>query len=57
VRKALTSLPWGRQVQVDFNRQQATVTVVADQYDQKALLKALEKEGYQGKVVMESGQS
>jgi hypothetical protein len=33
------------------------VTVVADQYDPKALLKALEKEGYQGKVVMEGGRS
>ena len=55
MRKALTSLPWVRQVQVDFDRKQATVTAVADQYDQMALLKALEKEGYKGKVVKEGG--
>jgi hypothetical protein len=36
---------------VDFRRQQVTVTAVADQYDERALLKALEKEGYQGEVV------
>jgi hypothetical protein len=42
---------------VDFNRQQATVTAVADQYDAKALVKALEKEGYQVKVVKEGGGS
>jgi hypothetical protein len=34
---------------VDFNRQQATVTVLADKYDRKALLQALAKEGFQGK--------
>lgn len=38
---------------MDFNRQQATVTAVANQYDRAALLKALEKEGFQGKVVKE----
>jgi hypothetical protein len=38
---------------VDFKRQQAVVTVVADRYDPKALLEALEKEGFQGKVVKE----
>jgi hypothetical protein len=53
VREALASLPWVRQVKVDFNRKQAVVTVVADQYDQKALLEALEKEGYGGNVVKE----
>ena len=40
---------------MDFDRKQATVTAVADQYDQMALLKALEKEGYKGKVVKEGG--
>jgi hypothetical protein len=42
---------------VNFDRKQATVTAVADQYDQKALLKALEKEGFQGKVVKKGGGS
>ena len=40
---------------MNFDRKQATVTAVADQYDQKALLKALEKEGYEAKVVKEGG--
>jgi len=42
---------------VDFNRQQATVTAVAEQYDEEGLLKALEREGYHGKVVKEGGES
>jgi hypothetical protein len=42
---------------VDFDRKQATVTAVADRYDEKALLTALEKEGFQGTVVIEGGKS
>jgi hypothetical protein len=38
-------------VTVDFDRKEAVLSVVADQYDPKALLNALEKEGFQGKVV------
>ncbi len=53
MRRALETLPWVRQVEVDFDSKQAVVAVVADKYDPKALLKALEKEGYQGKVVKE----
>jgi hypothetical protein len=42
---------------VDFNRQQTTVTTVADQYDQKALLEAREgglrgQDGEGGRRVM-----
>jgi hypothetical protein len=44
-------------VTVDFESKQAVVTVVVDQYDPKALLKALEKDGFQGKVVKEGGGS
>ena len=57
MRKALASLPWVRQVRVDLNQHQAVVTVAADQYDQEALLKALEKEGYPGKLLKEGGGS
>ena len=57
MRKALTSLPWVRQVQEDFSRKEATVTVIADQYDSKPLLEALEKEGFQAKVEKEGGGS
>lgn len=51
MREALATLPWVRQVEVDFDQQQATVTVVAAQYDEKSLLRVLEKEGYRAKVV------
>ncbi len=51
VRKALTSLPWVRQTQVNFDKKQATVTADAAKYDEKAMLKALEDAGYGGKVV------
>jgi len=57
VRDALASLPWVRQAKVDFPKQQASVTVVADKYDHKVLIKTLEKEGFQAKVLKESGGS
>jgi copper chaperone CopZ len=51
VRKALTSLPWVRQVQVNFDKKQAIVSADAARYDEKAMLKALEDAGYGGRVV------
>jgi copper chaperone CopZ len=51
VRKALTSLPWVRQVQVSFEKKQATITADPARYDEKAMLKALEDAGYGGTVV------
>jgi copper chaperone CopZ len=51
VRKALTSLPWVRQVQVNFDTKQATVKADAAGYDEKAIFKALENSGYGGRVV------
>ena len=51
VRKALTSLPWVRQVQVNFDTKQAIVTADAARYDEKAMLEALEAAGFGGKVV------
>ena len=53
MRQALASLPWVRQAQVDFYHQQAVVTVAAAQYDAAALLKALEKGGYKGRIITE----
>ncbi len=53
MRSALETLPWVREVQVDFGNKQAVVTVVADKCDEKALLKALDKQGYEGKVMKE----
>ncbi|MBI1914382.1 MAG: heavy-metal-associated domain-containing protein [Planctomycetes bacterium] len=51
MRKALETLPWVRQVQVSFEKKQAVVTADATKYDEKALLRALEKAGYGGKVL------
>jgi copper chaperone CopZ len=51
VRKALTSLPWVRQVQANFVTKQAIVTADTARHDEKAMLKALEDAGYGGKVV------
>ena len=51
MRKALETLPWVRKVQVDFAKKQATLTVETEKYDEKALIKALDKAGYGGKVV------
>jgi copper chaperone CopZ len=51
VRKALKSLPWVRQVRVNFDKKKAVVTVEAGKYNEKALLKALKKAGYRGKVL------
>ncbi len=45
------SLPWVREVKVNFEKKQATVTADAAQYDEKAMLKALKDEGYSGKVL------
>lgn len=38
---------------MDFQRRQAVVTVVNAQYDEQALLQALERRGYHGQVVKE----
>ncbi len=51
MRKALETLPWVRQVQVSFERKEALVTAEANRYDEKALLRALTKAGYFGKVI------
>lgn len=50
-RKALTSLPWVRQAQVDYERQQAVVTVISQRYDAKLLLRVLEKEDFKGRII------
>ena len=52
MRKALASLPWVRKVLVvDYDEKLAVVTVEASRYDEKALLGAVEKAGYGGKVL------
>jgi copper chaperone CopZ len=51
VQKALETLPWVRKVRVEFAKKQAVVTVETEKYDAKALVNALVKAGYGGKVV------
>ncbi|MBI1903698.1 MAG: heavy-metal-associated domain-containing protein [Planctomycetia bacterium] len=51
MRKSLASLPGVSQVRVDYPTKRAYVTIQADKWDEKALLKALQDAGYGGKVV------
>jgi hypothetical protein len=51
VQKALASLPWVRQVQVNYSQKQAVVVAEADKVDEPALVKALQQAGYGGRVV------
>jgi hypothetical protein len=41
-------------VHVDFRQKQAVVVVNGEQYDRAALLTALEREGFRGKVLKET---
>ena len=47
------SLPWVRQVQVDFAKKQAVVTIQGE-HDAKALLKALQSARFNGKVLKDT---
>ena len=49
--RALTAVPGVTHVQVDLKAKQATVLVEINRFDQKALLTALEKAGYPGKML------
>jgi len=50
VREALEALPWAKDVQVNYDRKQATFIAEMAHFDEAAILKALEKEGFGGKV-------
>ncbi len=52
MRKALESLPWVSKVVVDFGKKQAVVTAKKDALDGAALVAALEKAGFGGKIVI-----
>jgi copper chaperone CopZ len=51
VKKALASVPGVTQTQVNYDMEVATVQVESDKHDEPALLDALRKAGYGGKVV------
>ena len=49
-REALATLPWAKNVQVDFDKKQATFVADTASYDEAAIIATLEKEGFGGKV-------
>lgn len=49
--KALASLPWAKDVKVNFDRKKATFTAERARYDENAILKVLQDEGFEGKIV------
>jgi len=44
-------LPWAKDVKVDFDKKQASFTAETERYDEAAIVAALEKEGFGGKVL------
>ena len=50
-REALATLPWAKNVQVDFDRKQATFVAETVRFDEAAIIAVLEKEGFGGTVV------
>ena len=50
-RDALATLPWAKDVQVHFDRKQATFVAETARYDESAIIAALEKDGFGGTVV------
>jgi copper chaperone CopZ len=50
VRDALATLPWAKNVHVNFDRKQATFTAETEKCDENAVIRALEQAGFGGKV-------
>ena len=50
-REALESVPGINGVKVDFGRKQGTFAINPAKYDEAAILTALEKEGFTGRIV------
>lgn len=51
MRRALESLPWVRKAIVNYDKRQATVTVLTDKYEEAALAKVLKDAGFGGTLV------
>ena len=49
-RDALATLPWAKDVKIEFQRKQATFVADTAQYDESAIIAALEKEGFGGSI-------
>jgi copper chaperone CopZ len=50
VREALETLPWAKDVQVNFERKQATFTAETARFDEAAIRNALKQAGFEGTV-------
>ena len=50
-RDAIASLPWAKDVKVDFEKKRGTFVAEVARFDGAALLKALSDEGFEGKVL------
>jgi len=48
--KALASLPWAKDVKVNFDQKKATFTAERARHDESAILKVLKDEGFEGKL-------
>jgi copper chaperone CopZ len=46
VQKALESLPWAKNVEVDGEAKKATFLADPERYDEKAIVRVLDKAGY-----------
>jgi hypothetical protein len=49
--KALVSLPWAKDVKVDFDTRKATFKAESRRYDEGAVLQVLKEEGFEGKIL------
>lgn len=50
-RDALATLPWAKDVKVDFDKKQGTFVAETARYDEQAILKVLKDEGFEGKIL------
>ena len=45
------SLPWAKDVKVDFDTRKATFKAESRRYDEGAVLQVLKEEGFEGKIL------
>jgi copper chaperone CopZ len=50
VRDALATLPWVKNVQVSFDKKQATFAAESARYDEAAIIRVLQDEGFGAKI-------
>jgi len=50
VRDALATLPWVKNVQVSFDKKQATFAAESARYDEAAIIRVLQHEGFGAKI-------